>query len=65
MSTKLKEIFQSYQDKDIQVSFGNQRISEKVMSESKFIEIVTKLLKQESNGKKHTDIKELHKYLEV
>lgn len=65
MSTKLKEIFQSHQDKDIQVSFGNQRISEKVMSESKFIEIVTKLLKQESNGKKHIDLKKLHKYLEV
>tara|TARA_R110000744_G_scaffold77468_4_gene152910 strand:+ start:3374 stop:3571 length:198 start_codon:yes stop_codon:yes gene_type:complete len=65
MSTKLKEIFQSHQDKDIQVSFGNQRISEKVMSESKFIWIVTKLLKQESNGKKHTDIAELHKYLDV
>jgi hypothetical protein len=54
MSNKLKEIFQSHQDKDIYVSFGNQVISEKVMTESKFIEIVTKLLKQESNGKKST-----------
>jgi hypothetical protein len=65
MSSKLKEIYQSHQDKDIQVSFGKEIISEKVMTESKFIEIVTKLLKQESNGKKHTDIKELHEYLGV
>lgn len=65
MSTKLNEIFDYHQDRDISVSFGKQEISEKVMTKEAFTSIVSKMLKGTSTGEPFKSIKQMHRYYEV
>lgn len=65
MSEKLREIFKNHQDKYISFSFGNKHISEAVMTEDKFVEIVSKILKHNSRGIEFNTLQELHSYLEI
>ncbi len=63
MSDKLKEIFDSHQDKNIEVSFGEFGVSGKLMSKDAFVNIVSKILTQKSNGEKFKTLEEQHNYL--
>jgi len=65
MQSKLEEIFNHHQDKDINVTFGKEQIYEKVMTKEAFVKIVSKIVKNTSTGKPFKNIEELHKYLEL
>lgn len=65
MSDKLKEIFDGHYDKTLSFSFHKTDVHEKLMSRDKFVDIVTKIVKQTSTGKKIETIEDLHKYLGV
>jgi hypothetical protein len=65
MSSKLEEIFDHFQDKDVSISVGKKTISEKLMSKETFVKIVSRIVKEKSNGEKFTNIDEIQEYLEV
>jgi hypothetical protein len=65
MSNKLVEIFQHHANKNISFKVDGKSQEFNLMDNNRFVSIVTKLVKTESNGKKFETLNELHKYLGI
>ena len=62
---KIEEVFQDHYDVPLNLTVGNDSIMKSLMTKEKFVEIVSKMMLNQSNGLKHKTIEELHDYYEI